>query len=116
MKAPYTVIVATLSIFLLTSTIHGLYKDDYFDKKVLYDNSELLQLSEYEVIRLRKEIRDEEIRKNTVQSSYNYYTQPQQKRQKKPKRKTFQDIQYELKKRQTPTHNIQEAFVDFIDF
>ena len=100
---------------MLTSMLHGLYKDDYFDKKVLYDNSELLQLSEYEVIRLRKEIRDEEIRKNTVQSSYNYYIQPKQ-RKKKTKGKTFQDIQSELKKRQTPTHDIQEAFVDFIDF
>ncbi len=115
MKDSLTVIYVILCFFFLTSILHGLYKDDYFDKKVLYDNSELLQLSEYEVIRLRKEIRDEEIRKNSSQSSYNYYTQPKQKKQKE-KGRTFQEIQSKIMKRQIPTNNIQKPFVYFIDF
>ncbi|MDC0036989.1 hypothetical protein OAJ27_01935 [bacterium] len=89
-------IVNVLIILILyagASTSYALYKDDYFDKKVLYDNSKLLQLREYEIIRLRRAVRDEEIRKNKISYSDSYYTKPSLPKKKvKKKGKSFQQI------------------------
>jgi hypothetical protein len=53
---------AVIFFCLLTFPLNAVLKDDYFDKKLLYNNSKLFQLTEYDKIKLRRMIRDEQIK------------------------------------------------------